>query len=65
MVDNRSSDERYDRKTRVRELREQGYRAYEEGTSLQNCPERDMDAFQWQQGWLNAQDAHEGDGDDD
>jgi ribosome modulation factor len=42
------------RKERVKKLREAGAKAHAEGKSIQTCPEKFMDEFQWKQGWIDA-----------
>lgn len=48
-----------ERRTIVKELRESGWRAYEDGIPIEACPYRDMDAFQWKQGWRDAEQDHQ------
>lgn len=43
------------RRTEIKRLREEGRRAAFDGVNIQANPHRDMDAFQWEQGWVSGE----------
>jgi ribosome modulation factor len=44
-----------ERRKKIQELREAGAAAFAAGKHIQTCPEKFMDRFQWEAGWLDAQ----------
>lgn len=51
-----------ERKAKTAELREAGALAFREGRHIQTCPHTHMDAFQWMNGWYDAEGQSQSDG---